>query len=97
MRTIVLPLPWRLSLLLKLETRISPGFRVPPWGKWSGTKATPEGLRSPLSGTVETLRIGVGGGGMICPTTARLDELINAPAMITLYRNRVRMLQSPLL
>src|SRR5262249_60069372 len=29
-RTMVLPVPWRLAALLKLETRISPGLSGPP-------------------------------------------------------------------
>jgi hypothetical protein len=38
---IVVPVPWALALLLKLETRTSPGAIVPPEGKPRGTIATP--------------------------------------------------------
>src|SRR5664279_3298061 len=54
-RTIVVPVPCRLALLLKLATKTSPGDIVPPAGNPSGTKATPYGLTSPLSGMVEEL------------------------------------------
>ena len=39
--TIVVPVPWALAPLLKLETRTSPGTIVPPEGKPRGTIATP--------------------------------------------------------
>ena len=38
---IVVPVPCTLLLLLKLETRISPGEIAPPDGKLGGTNATP--------------------------------------------------------
>src|SRR5580658_5755120 len=46
------------ELALKLETRMSPGFTVPPVGNHSGTNATPYGFTSPLAGTVETSSVG---------------------------------------
>src|SRR5271165_951309 len=59
-----------LPLLLKLETRMSPGLRLPPGRNPLGTNATPYGFKSPFTaGTVETartkvrlLRIEVGAG-----------------------------------
>src|SRR5260221_120532 len=54
--TIVVPVPWRFALLLKLKTKIPPGLIAPPVGKPGGTKATPYGFTSPLAGTVETAR-----------------------------------------
>jgi hypothetical protein len=41
MLTIVVPVPCVLELLLKLETRTSPGAMFAPAGKPEGTKATP--------------------------------------------------------
>jgi hypothetical protein len=38
---IVVPVPWRLLLALKFETKTSPGFNGPPAGNPGGTKATP--------------------------------------------------------
>src|ERR1700733_3395773 len=57
----VVPVPCSLALLLKLETKMSPGPSGPPEGKPGGTKATPYGLTSPLAGTVDTIRSGLGG------------------------------------
>ena len=48
--TIVVPVPWRLALSLKLLTRMSPLTRRPIE---RGTTATPYGLMSPLPGMVE--------------------------------------------
>src|SRR5216683_6772337 len=61
--TMVVPLPCRFELALKLDTSTSPGLIVPPLGKLAGTKATPYGLRSPLDGTVDTTRTGPGRKG----------------------------------
>ena len=67
--TMVVPVPCRLVLLLKLATRMSPGVSRPPDGNPIGTNATPYGFTSPFAGTVETvwnrvrlLRIEVGTG-----------------------------------
>src|SRR4029077_18493102 len=50
----VVPVPCLLSLLLKFETKMSPGWRGPPFPlKSCGTKATPYGFWSPFGGTVE--------------------------------------------
>lgn len=38
---IVVPVPWTFPLLLKFETRISPGFNGPPAGNPGGTNAMP--------------------------------------------------------
>ena len=54
--TMVVPVPCRLVLLLKLETRMSPGVSRPPDGNPLGTNATPYGFTSPFAGTVETVR-----------------------------------------
>src|ERR1700686_1613115 len=62
--TIVVPLPWRFVLVLKFETRTSPGLIVPPAGNTGGTKATPYGFKSPLAGTVDTTRTGPGRNGL---------------------------------
>src|SRR5579872_2011256 len=48
--TIVVPVPWRLDLALKLLTRTSPAVRSP---LLAGTTAIPYGLTSPFLGTVE--------------------------------------------
>ncbi len=62
--TIVVPVPWALALLLKFETRTSPGAIVPPEGNLRGTIATPYGLRSPFGGTVDDMMIsGKNGSG----------------------------------
>src|SRR5579871_176911 len=66
--TMVVPLPCKFppaTLLLKFETRMSPGWSGPPSGNPLGTKATPYGLRSPLAGTVEADRNFDGRLGMI--------------------------------
>jgi hypothetical protein len=55
MLSMVVPVPWRLVELLKLETRMSPAASGPPPGNPLGTKATPYGFSSPLAGTVETV------------------------------------------
>ena len=52
--TMVVPVPCVLVLLLKLETRMSPGVSRPPDGNPLGTNATPYGFRSPFAGMVET-------------------------------------------
>lgn len=46
-RTMVVPVPCRFWLLLKFDTRMSPGFKTPP-GNPCGTNATPYGLTSPF-------------------------------------------------
>jgi hypothetical protein len=46
--------------LLKLETRMSPGFSTPPTGKVEGTKDTPYGFTSPFAGIVDTVIVGDG-------------------------------------
>ena len=58
--TMVVPLPYRFELALKLDTRTSPGLIVPPAEKLCGTKATPYGFRSPLDQEVDTTRTGPG-------------------------------------
>ena len=50
--TIVVPVPWRFVLLLKLLIRTLPRFRL-PWLR--PTTATPYGLTSPLPGTVDAM------------------------------------------
>ncbi len=58
--TTVVPVPCRLVLSLKLETRMSPGLSRPPDGNLLGTNATPYGFKSPFAGTVETGENGSG-------------------------------------
>src|SRR5271154_2047641 len=61
MRTMVVPVPCRLLLLLKFETRMSPRFNGPdPVWKLSGMNATPYGFTSPIVGMVETFLTGLG-------------------------------------
>src|SRR5580704_8464317 len=72
--TIVVPVPWRFALLLKLETKISPGLMVPPAGKPGGTKATPYGFTSPLPGTVDTVRTGPGRNGRSSSSASKTPE-----------------------
>ena len=50
-------------LLLKFETKMSPGLIVPPAGNPGGTNATPYGFTSPLAGTVDTARTIAGRNG----------------------------------
>src|SRR5580704_3294686 len=50
--TIVVPVPCRLALLLKLLTRMSPRRSLP---RFSRTTTIPYGLTSPLPGTVEAM------------------------------------------
>src|ERR1700733_1951537 len=54
-RKMVVPVPCRFCELLKFETRMSPGWRMPPaGGTVFGAKATPYGFTSPLDGIVDT-------------------------------------------
>src|SRR5579871_5220008 len=54
---IVVPVPCRFWLLLKFDTRMSPGCSTPSEAMVRGVKTTPYGLTSPLLGTVETVGI----------------------------------------
>src|SRR5580658_1738018 len=57
----VVPVPGVLVLLLKFDTRYSPAWIRPPPGNPAGTTAKPEGLTSPLAGTVVILEVGADG------------------------------------
>jgi hypothetical protein len=46
--TIVVPVPWALALLLKLETRTSPGAIVPPDGNSPGHDRHAVGIEIPV-------------------------------------------------
>src|SRR5579871_5859529 len=93
--TIVLPVPCVLPLLLKLETRMSPGESGPPFGNPGGTKATPYGFISEIAGTVEILnpgtagRFGISGWCLMSTAEAELHNSRNeAPAAVHEKTNR---------
>ena len=69
--TIVVPVPCVFALLLKLLTRTSPWSSLPAL---RGTTATPYGLRSPFSGTVEATVVMV-----VKPPTNEAGVLAPAP------------------
>src|SRR5579864_2406430 len=83
-RTMVLPVPWALVPLLKLDTKTSPPASIPPGKPW-GTKATPYGFISPLGGTVETDSEGLE-GRLARMESSSANAVLNATESVAVNR-----------
>lgn len=82
----VVPVPWRLALLLKLLTSMSPAAIFPPLGNPCRHESNSIGLTSPLAGIVdELIRRGMNACSSACAVAKAVNRL--NPAARALRRN----------